>query len=112
VRGLKPSRAHSPSWKRSESAAAWPRVEISCPSTASGSQLVGLRVNSGRSRRTEAERMFSGMPSRISGSGSVTAVISAVVGSTCRATRTTTVPRSKGPETAGVTIAMLSGAPL
>ena len=41
-----------------------------------------------------------------------TAVIRAVTGSTCKATRTTIVPRSKGPAVAGVTIAMLSGAPL
>ena len=40
--------------------------------------------------------MSSGMPARIWGIGSLIAVISAVFGSTCKAMRVTTVPRSKG----------------
>jgi hypothetical protein len=35
-----------------------------------GSQLVGLRVNWGRSVSTRTERTFSGMPARIDGIGS------------------------------------------
>ena len=63
-------------------------------STENGSQLVGLRAKFGRSRLTRIARSRSGMPSRICGSGSETAVIWASVGSTWSATRTTTLPRS------------------
>ena len=48
--------------------------------TEKGSQLVGLRAKSGRSSSTRIERRRSGMPSRIWGRGSETAVTWAVVG--------------------------------
>ena len=57
-------------------------VESSEPVTALGSQLVGLSVKSGLSRRIESERMSSGMPCRIVGIGSEMAVTWAVFGST------------------------------
>jgi hypothetical protein len=53
-----------------------------------GSQLVGLRVKLGRSSLTAIERTSSGIPSRMRGKGSETAVIWALVGSTSRALRT------------------------
>ena len=52
------------------------------PSTAIGSQLVGLRVKFGRSMLSAIERTSSGMPARIVGIGSLTAWIWAVSGST------------------------------
>ena len=53
-----------------------------------------------------------GMPWRLVGIGSVLAEIWAVVGSMNSGARTTIVPRSKGPATAGVIVARLTGAPL
>ncbi len=58
----------------------------------------------------DTDRISSGMPSRIVGIGSLTALICAVVELIYSATRTTTVPRSNGPAIAGVMIARLSGA--
>jgi hypothetical protein len=58
-------------------------------------------VKAGRSTVTLTVRICSGTPSRIVGNGSLTAVTCAVVGSTYRAWRTTTVPRLNGPATAG-----------
>ena len=104
---MKPRLEHSPSWKRSESWAVWPRVESSEPPIEVGSQLVPLRVKFGLSSFSFAERTSSGMPSRIVGSGSEVAVIWALLGSMWIATRVSTTPRSKGPATAGVTIAKL-----
>ena len=67
-------------------------------STAIGSQLVGLRVKSGRSSltcdRADVER---DRPARIAGIGSVTAVIWAVFGSTCRAVLTHDGAEVEGP---------------
>ena len=74
-------------------------------SRTAGSQLVGLRVKLGLSIRIEIERTSSGMPLRIVGIGSEIAVSWAVAGSRLSAVRTTIVPRSNGPATAGVTIA-------
>ena len=62
--------------------------------TEKGSQLVGLRVKFGRLSSIRIERSRSGMPSRIWGRGSETAVIWAVSGLTCSAALTTTLPRS------------------
>ena len=73
-------------------------------------QLVGLRVNSLRLRLSSIDRMLSWAPPKTSGIGSETAVTCVVSGSTKRATRTTTVPRSKGPAVAGVITARERGA--
>src|SRR5262249_29175692 len=81
-------------------------------STLNGSQFVGLTVKFGRFRLIWIERRRSGIPSRIVGIGSETVVIFAVGGSTWTAARTTTLPRSYGPETAGTTTTRLIGAPL
>src|SRR5680860_1554146 len=51
--GLKPSRAHSPTWKRLERFALCPRVEVSLPVTAMGLQEVGFKVKFGRFIRIE-----------------------------------------------------------
>ena len=64
-------------------------------------QLVPLRVNSLRLTLTKIERMSSLAPPKTSGI-SATAWICAVSGSRLSATRTTTVPRSNGPASAGV----------
>ena len=56
------------------------RSESSEPLTVLGSQLVGLRVKPGLSRRIETERMSRGMPCRMLGIGSETAVIWALPG--------------------------------
>ena len=110
--GLKPRPVHSASWKREERLATWPRVEVSRPLTAITLQEVPVRVKSGLSRLTSTVRTSSGMPCRIEGIGSETAVISAVLELTWAAIRVTTVPRSKGPAVAGMIVARLSGAPL
>src|SRR5207302_6054775 len=101
-----------PTWKRELTGAAKPPVDVNVPVTAIGSHDVGLIVNCGRSSVTSTWRIRSGMPSRIVGNGSDTAVACAVVGSTYRAWRTTTVPRSYGPASAGTTTASPYGAPL
>ena len=64
-------------------------------------QLVGLSMNLLRSTLTSIERMSSLTPPNTSGIGSETALTWAVSGLTLSATRTTTVPRSNGPATAG-----------
>ena len=56
--------------------------------------------------------MSSFTPPNTFGIGSETARTSAVSGLTLSAARTTTLPRSYGPATAGVMNTMLSGAPL
>ncbi len=61
---------------------------------------------------TAIERMSSLAPPKTSGIASETTWIWADSGSTKSGTRTTTVPRSKGPATPGVTTASESGAPL
>ena len=63
-------------------------------STENGSQFVGLSANPWRSSSIRIKRVRSGIPSRICGSGSETAVTWAVTGSTEIATRTATLPRS------------------
>ena len=75
------------------------------------SQLVGLMVNSCFDSSSAIERMLSCAPPKTSGIGSETAVTWAVSGLTCKATLTTTVPRSNGPAVAGVTTARERGAP-
>ena len=82
------------------------------PLVISFAQLVGLIVKLGLLVLTSIERMLSLAPPKTSGIGSDTGRIRAVSGSTKRATRTTTVPRSKGPAIAGVSTASESGAPL
>ena len=69
-------------------------------------------MNPLRFRFRPIERMSSLTPPNTSGIASETALTWAVTGSTFSATRTTTVPRSNGPETAGVITAIESGAPL
>ena len=110
--GLNFSRPHSPTWKRLDSVAVWPSVVSSCPPKLIASQSDGLSAQPSWSIFTAIERTSSGMPCRMCGIGSETAFTCAVTGSMYSAVRTTTVPRSKGPAVAGVTIARESGAPL
>jgi hypothetical protein len=65
--GLKASPAQSPTWKDFDGLAVAPSEPPILEVTLIGSQLVGLRVKSGRSIRTAIERIRSGMPSRICG---------------------------------------------
>src|ERR1700733_5735713 len=55
--------------------------------------------------------MSSGTPSRILGNGSLLTVTCVVLGLIDKAARTTTLPKSNGPASAGVTITKLNGAP-
>ena len=81
--GPKGRSAQLATWKwRAEARPARPSSPTIVALTEKGSQLVGLRVKSGRSRLTRIERVRSGIPSRICGSGSETAVTWAVTGST------------------------------
>ena len=73
--GPKARSAQLATWKWTDRPAAAPSSPPIAASTANGSQLVGLRVNPGRSRSIRIERRRSGMPSRICGSGSESAVI-------------------------------------
>ena len=82
------------------------------PATAPAAQLVGLTMNWLRFMFRSIERTSSLTPPNTFGIGSETASICAVAGLTSRRARTTTVPRSYGPATAGVTTANESGAPL
>ena len=79
--GAKSRTSQLEAWKWTERAADPPWSAVIRPSTAKGSQLVGLRVKSLRSRSIRTERSRSGMPSRIRGSGSEATVIWAVTGS-------------------------------
>ena len=112
--GLKPSASQPPTWKRVGGAGALAEGRGDAePVTGVGSQLVGLRVKSGRSTSTRTVAQVERDALRgSSGKGSETTVTWAVSGLTRRAVRTTTVPRSKGPATAGMMTAMESGAPL
>ena len=85
---------------------------FSAPAVANGEQLVPFRVNSFLLMFTATERMSSLAPPKTSGIALVAARIWAVSGSTKSGTLTTTVPRSKGPATAGVTTTSDTGAPL
>ncbi len=69
-----------------------PWSPIPCESTEKAAQLVGLIVKFGLSMLTWIERIRIGMPPMIDGTVSETAETWAVSGSTCRATRTTTMP--------------------
>ena len=86
-----------------------PRRRSASSPIACGSQLVGLSVKSGRSSLIWMNRVRSGIPSRICGSGSETALTCAVEGLTSTAVLTAITPRSYGPETAGTTTSRLSG---
>ena len=86
--------AQLPAWKCEETDAVAPSLPAIVPVVANGSQLVGLSANSGRFRSIRMLRTRSGMPPRICGSGSLTAVTWAVAGFTCSAARTATLPRS------------------
>ena len=103
--GLNPSPAQSPTWKREDTGADRPPVEVSVAVSSVALQEVGLIMNPGRSSVTSTRRSLSGMPSRIVGSGSETTVTCAFVGLIWIDWRTTTVPRLSGPATAGVTTA-------
>src|SRR5580700_1619111 len=61
-------------WKRLETAAWTPPIEVTTALTAFGSQLVGLKVKLGRSRVTLTLLIRSGIPWRIVGKGSETSV--------------------------------------
>src|SRR5207342_2858735 len=54
--GLKGREEHSPTWKRWLSGVLWSSAEVRVPVIANGSQLVGLRVKSGRSSFSATER--------------------------------------------------------
>ena len=110
--GLKPSLSQPPDLEGVLGLRRRAACAIDVGETDIGSQLVGLRVKSGRSMLASSERRRSGMPSRIRGSGSELIVICAVTGSRKIAARTTMLPRSKGPATAGAMKARESGAPL
>ena len=71
-----------------------PSAPKTCGLTAKGLQLVGLRAKSGRLRLTRIARRRRGMPWKIWGRESETAVTWAVSGLMWRAARTTTLPRS------------------
>src|SRR5680860_87557 len=78
-RGLKPRRAHSPTWKRLARVADFPPVAPTSAVKAIGSQLVGLSVKFDRSMITLRSRIATGMPSMIVGIGSLLTVICAVL---------------------------------
>src|SRR5215213_2048126 len=99
-------------WKRLCRGATATPSPVKTPSTRRGSQFVGFTVKFGRSRFSLIERSLSGIPPTICGSWSDVVVTRAVKGSTETAALTTTLPRSYGPDTAGVTATRLSGAPL
>src|SRR5664279_3402361 len=99
--GLNGRVAQPAAWKRLESGACAPPIEVTVALMAFGSQLVGLNVKPGRSRVTSTRLILRGMPLRIVGKGSETSVTCASVGSMKSAWRITTVPRSNGPATAG-----------
>ena len=80
--GLKPSESQPPTWKGLVSGASDAELEVAVAVIAIGSQEVGLRVNSGRPNFTATERRSSGIPSRMLGNGSETALTWAVSGST------------------------------
>ena len=67
--GLKGRAAQPPTWKGAVSGAVWPRVEVRLALKASGLQLVGLRVKSGRETLTATERTSTGMPVQDLGQG-------------------------------------------
>src|SRR5262249_7899582 len=98
-------------WKPAVGLAVAPSSPARAVCTERGSELVGLTVNPLRSRLTWIERSLSGTPPTIEGRGSEATVTWAESGSTLTAALTTTLPRSYGPSTAGVTTTKLSGAP-
>jgi len=65
----------------------------------------------GRFTESDSSRSRSGIPSTSCGSGSLSTVTCASVGSIWSAWRTITLPRSYGPATAWITVTMPNGAP-
>src|ERR1700674_576994 len=110
--GVNSSSRHPPAWKRLARVLLVPCVLVTLPVICMGVQLVGLNVNPGRSNVTSTRRTRSGMPSRIVGNGSDTAVTCAVRGSILRDCRTLTIPRLNGPATAGTCTTNPYGPPL
>ena len=107
---LEAERSQSATWKRTEGWAVAPWAEVTVEAIAIGSQLVGLRVKSGAVEvDADVAQVERDAVEDRAAAGSETAVIWAVSGSIRRALRTTTVPRSKGPATAGVTTAKTAG---
>jgi len=99
-------------WKWLNTGDVAPEAPRACPVTLIELQLVGFRTNPGRSILATIERIRSGTPSTICGIGSVFTVTWAVLLSRKTAARTTTLPRSNGPATAGVMKTSDNGAPL
>jgi hypothetical protein len=106
-------------WKRLETRTLAPWAPEAVPVSDIALQLVGLNVKPGRLIVTLTVRMSAGMPlcspSTLltnCGRGSETTVICAVCGSMRIELRTTTLPRLKGPATAGTTIERPNGPPL
>src|ERR1700761_815406 len=118
--GLKASLLHPVAWKAAEIAklvqlaalAGFEPPPFNVPAVAPLEQLVGLSMNLWRFMFRSIERMSSLTPPNTFGIGSETALTWAVAGLTFKAARTTTVPRSNGPATAGVMTANPRGAPL
>src|SRR6187399_477183 len=79
--GAKGRAPQPPTWKRWDSGAGWPRVEVTEPPKAFSAQEVGLRVKPGRSAQTAIERASTGTPCRIVGRGSLRMRPWAVAGS-------------------------------
>src|SRR4051794_32821255 len=98
-------------WYGAETSCVAPSLDFSVAPTASGSQLVGLKMKFGRSIATVTVRSRSGIPWRIVGSDGVSIVRCESTGSTLIAARTTTVPRSNGPATAWITMTRPNGPP-
>src|ERR1700686_5192379 len=99
--GLNGSSLHPLAWKRLETFALAPCVEVTAPVSAIGVQFVGLNVNPGRSKVPPPRLIRSGIPSRIVGNGSDTSVTCAVCGSIRSDWRTPAVPRLNGRATVG-----------
>src|SRR6185503_12846478 len=110
--GLKPRFAHSAAWKRSDTFALRPSVEVSVARIVLFAQLVGFNQNRGLSIETRTSRTSSGIPCKIVGNGSLTILTVASCLSTNTAARTFTSPRLNGPATAGTMIDAPYGAPL
>src|SRR5437588_7751583 len=98
-------------WKRDDTGTIAPSVEAIVPVMDVGRHEVGLNVKPGRSIVRSTRRRRTGMPSTNVGKASDCAVTCASRGSMCSELRTSTVPRSKGPATAGTTTARPYGPP-
>src|ERR1700733_2679200 len=81
--GVNPSALQSPTWNRDETLAAAPLTDWTCPVMLNGEHEVGLMMKLGRSRVRLIVLIRSGVPCRMVGNGSDTAVTWASLGSIC-----------------------------